>query len=44
MTLLMQAPVLFGYIALTLVALSLLLFPALLWLLGRWYDALTTNH
>ena len=44
MTLLMQAPVLFGYIALTLAALSLLLFPALLWLLGRWYDALTTNH
>jgi hypothetical protein len=34
---LMQAPVLFGYIALTLAALSLLLFPGLLWLLSRWY-------
>ena len=37
MTMLMQAPVLFGYIALTLAALSLLLFPGLLWLLNRWY-------
>lgn len=44
MTMLMQAPVLFGYIALTLVALSLLLFPALLWILNRWYDALTANR
>jgi len=37
MTMLMQAPVLFGYIALTLAVLSLLLFPGLLWLLSRWY-------
>ena len=37
MTMLMQAPVLFGYIALALAALSLLLFPGLLWLLSHWY-------
>ena len=37
MTMLMQAPVIFGYIALVLAALSLLLFPILLWLLGRGY-------
>jgi len=37
MTMLMQAPVIFGYIALALAALSLLLFPGLLWLLGRGY-------
>lgn len=42
MTMLMQAPILFGYIAPTLAVLSLLLFPALLWLLRRWYRYLVS--